>query len=241
MDDLDLELSVEAEIQNELSSEPVDLEEGLCEELRSSEKRPGDGTTESPSGCVECRHISYNVSFYKAFGIAVCNKCQHELREKYKLVSQTTAKDQYMLTSSEVKALRMIERPNPRKPTWSAMKLYLLSDVLAIASNKLQLSGKLLEEELQKRRTSRDLKKIEKHMVVNKPKDVALPYSGRKKRKKSHGGTHKDRDNGVKSKRKKPKESPKKQVDSHEHEFSATADQVQQCKHCGITLEFEIL
>lgn len=44
---------------------------------------------------------------------------------------QSSAKENYMLTDGDLRKLGSISRANPRKKDWSAMRLYLQSQVNA--------------------------------------------------------------------------------------------------------------
>jgi len=256
--DIEAELAIEEEIfkQGEVlppeppEPSPPDLSpsESAPNELKTSQQvKVGNGIRNDILQCIECRRLNYNIPFYQAFGIAVCHGCQHEHRNKYKLISQTTAKDHYMLSQSEVSALKVIERPNPKRPTWSAMKLYLLSDVLEVVKQKLGSEILDIEEELTKRRTARDLAKLEKQMHAKRKKKESatqLPSLHSKKRKtkpRTRNGGKENEDGNVKAKKSKKKVNKKIKDDAHEHEFDQSEAPTKKCKHCDFVLEYEIL
>jgi DNA repair protein len=87
----------------------------------------------------------------RAFGIRVCSSCRKELQ----LVSKSTAKQQYLLTETDLKPLKSLERKNPRQKDWNAMKLYLESEVRDISYKKY--GGQSGLEEEARRRVSKKL------------------------------------------------------------------------------------
>lgn len=57
---------------------------------------------------------------------------------------QSSAKENYMLTDGDLKKLGSISRNNPRKKDWSAMRLYLQSQVHCCEDKKRIASALLL-------------------------------------------------------------------------------------------------
>ncbi|WPT12921.1 DNA repair protein RAD14 [Picochlorum sp. SENEW3] len=87
---------------------------------------------EHSSGCRGCSSLSYSQDLFAAFGVHLCREC----RKSEKLVSKSTAKQQYLLTDGDLKDLGYIERKNPRKNDWHPMRLYMESQVRDVAYTK---------------------------------------------------------------------------------------------------------
>eukprot|EP00775_Hariotina_reticulata_P006710 gene6711-6931_t len=60
--------------------------------------------------------------------------CQCKRQDR--LISKSNAKAQYLLTDSDVRKLGFLERSNPQHKEWSAMKMYLVSQVEELAAAK---------------------------------------------------------------------------------------------------------
>ena len=90
---------------------------------------PGsDGSTD----CIECGDAGCLIQFQETFGIHVCKACA-ATQEKYKLLTKTTAKEEYLVTDGDLQSLGFISRKNPRKDAWGPMHLYLRAQVEEIA------------------------------------------------------------------------------------------------------------
>ena len=84
------------------------------------------------SRCTECASGVPCTDLYAAYGIYVCGACRKDL----KLISKSNAKQQYLLTDSDLRSLKWMERKNPQRSSWTAMKLYLESDVERVSYGK---------------------------------------------------------------------------------------------------------
>ena len=82
--------------------------------------------------CIECGDAGCLIQFQETFGIHVCKACA-AAQEKYKLLTKTTAKEEYLVTDSDLQSLGFISRKNPRKDAWGPMHLYLRAQVEEIA------------------------------------------------------------------------------------------------------------
>jgi DNA-repair protein complementing XP-A cells len=88
----------------------------------------------SATNCVECG-LEFTASLYrKQFRIALCDGCRKDNRDgKYSLITKSEAKEEYVLTDTDLDSsmggLRCIERKNPRNERWGYMKLFLLCQV----------------------------------------------------------------------------------------------------------------
>lgn len=72
--------------------------------------------------CRYCAQMPVEDEIEDAFGILVCRQCRYSSLE---FVTKTTCTSRYLLGDDDLKGLRFLERPNPRKGTWSRMHLYL--------------------------------------------------------------------------------------------------------------------
>lgn len=84
------------------------------------------------AGCSKCSSLSYSDEFFKAFGVLVCNQC----RKGERLVSKSAAKMQFQITDGDMARLGSVRRANPHRKDWQPMRLYLESQVRAVAHAK---------------------------------------------------------------------------------------------------------
>ncbi|OJD14076.1 DNA repair protein [Emergomyces pasteurianus Ep9510] len=78
--------------------------------------------------CRECGSVEIDWKWDEILKCAVCNSCKEKFPDKYSLLTKTEAKEDYLLTDSELKdeeLLPHLEKPNPHKATWNNMMLYL--------------------------------------------------------------------------------------------------------------------
>ena len=168
--------------------------------------------------CTECSVLAYNVPYYKAFNLLVCNDCQKRHPATYQLVLKSVARTQYLLTDGDFTALPHLLRPNRTRGSFANYKLYRLHDILAIVIQRYG-SEAALEEEKQRK----ELEKLEK--------DVA-------KRRKGRAAVEKE---------KRVREwKMEKEVEGkgHKHTYVdvlVKGKKKQQCSSCKFTLEFEEL
>ena len=85
--------------------------------------------------------ISYHIR--KLLGIDVCKKCQ---KEKYKMITQTTALQRYKVPKAKLLELRYVKNTNPNFPASASMKLFLENDVKELMFKKV--AGKILPDKL---------------------------------------------------------------------------------------------
>ncbi|BFZ60945.1 DNA repair protein rad14 [Saitoella coloradoensis] len=90
--------------------------------------------------CSECKtSTDLDPQFEQVFHVLVCHTCKETHPEKYSLLTKTEAKSDYLLTDPELRDTQLLPhllRPNPHKPMWSSMQLYLRSQVEAFAIQK---------------------------------------------------------------------------------------------------------
>mmetsp|Transcript_8164 Transcript_8164/g.17499 ORF Transcript_8164/g.17499 Transcript_8164/m.17499 type:complete len:175 (+) Transcript_8164:18-542(+) len=84
------------------------------------------------SGCSKCGCLSFNSAYYNTFGVFLCDACKKD----EKLMSKSNAKQLYMLTDKDLSKLGTVTKTNPQHKNWTAMKLYLQSQVEEVAVRK---------------------------------------------------------------------------------------------------------
>ncbi|KHJ48466.1 DNA repair protein [Trichuris suis] len=117
--------------------------------------------TDSDLICVECSKKLSTAFLYSMFGCCVCDSCRAG-KEKYKLLTRTEAKSQYLLKDCDLDSrkppLRYLNRKNPRNPRFGDMKLYLRAQVEERAIT-VWGSYEALEEARVKRKLSNEANK----------------------------------------------------------------------------------
>ena len=102
------------------------------------------------------------MSIWKNIQILVCDKCKSKNQNDcYKLITKSDAKSTYLLTDQELNSIPHILKPNPKRPNWAKMHLYLVCQVESTAIAKWKSFEALLQEH-EKRETSSRNKKKEK-------------------------------------------------------------------------------
>lgn len=89
--------------------------------------------------CQYCRSIELDPELKTYFQLKVCEKCREVHKETYKLLTKTSAKNDYLLTEEELQDSNVLpskRRPNPHKSTWSDMQLYTTFHVQNFAIEK---------------------------------------------------------------------------------------------------------
>jgi len=117
--------------------------------------RYGDGLRDIEGKCRECKSLEIDWKWQDVFGVGVCNACKDKFPDKYSLLTKTEAREDYLLTDSELKdehLLPHLERPNPHKTNWNNMQLFLRLQVehYALGPQKWG-SAAALDEEYEKR------------------------------------------------------------------------------------------
>ncbi|KAK9787240.1 hypothetical protein WJX73_003679 [Symbiochloris irregularis] len=82
--------------------------------------------------CQGCSSLSYDQEWQRAFGVKLCLMC----KANDDLVSKGHAKELFQLTDADFKKLGSLSKANPRHKDWTAMRLYLQSQVEAAAHKK---------------------------------------------------------------------------------------------------------
>ncbi|KAF2750069.1 DNA repair protein [Sporormia fimetaria CBS 119925] len=155
-----------------------------AEELGEEYKgRYGDGKRDVRGKCRECGSLEVDWKLQDVFDVGVCNVCREKMPEKYSLLTKTEAREDYLLTDEELKdeeILPHLEKPNPNKPHWSHMQLFLRLQVEAYAfSDKKWGSPEALDAEYEKRQKvskARKEKKFNKKLEELKKKTRVEAY-----------------------------------------------------------------
>ncbi|GAA5850822.1 hypothetical protein JCM3766R1_006124 [Sporobolomyces carnicolor] len=168
--------------------------------------------------CVHCSTRDLDEQMKLVFGVKVCTNCKKEHPDLYSLLTKTECKEDYLLTEPELKDTELMPhllRPNPHRPTYSNMMLFLRCQVEAYAfSSQKWGSAEALDQEFERRERDKKLKKSKK--FEQKLKEL------RKKTKTNVWHRRED--------------------DKHEHEFEAVPEgerTVERCKQCGVEVEVE--
>ena len=184
-----------------------------------SQQSPTSTSTSAILACSECHVLAYNVPYYKAFNVLVCNGCQSLHPTIYQLITKSTAKAQYLTSDADLFALPHLLRPNPTKGSFANMKLYRKLDVLKIVEQRYGSESGMEDE---KRR--RELERVEKDVAKRRKGRLAIEKEKRvrewrmEKEVEGKGHKHTFVDVPVKGGAKK-----------------------QKCSSCGFSLEFEEL
>lgn len=189
-------------------------------------------------GCRECGGLEIDWQWVDVFGCRVCAVCRDKMAERYSLLTKTEAKEDYLLTDSELKdvdLLPRLEKPNPHKATYHSMQLFLRYQVEEYAfGHKKWGSGERLDEEFAKREKDKKKRKEDKfRSKLNELKKRTRVEAYKRARDKGAGGLGStaqfgDRINSL--------------GDKHEHEWGRTirnADgtELKKCLECGMEVE----
>ena len=187
---------------------------------------------EATKKCRECNALEIDWKWSDIFDIAVCNVCKEKIPEKYSLLTKTEAREDYLLTDSELKdeqLLPHLERPNPHKSHWHNMNLYLRLQVEEYAFSEQRWgSPEALDAEFERRQIQtkeRKEKKFKNKLEELKKRTKVEAY--RRSRANGGGGAFGD-DLGD---------------GKHVHEFGRSAEDpktgmlVKKCIGCGLEVE----
>lgn len=101
----------------------------------------------------------------KNYRVKVCCKCRESHPDRFSLLTKTAAREEFLLTDEELAdsaRVPHISKPNPLKPTWSNMQLFLREQVIAFALEKWgSLEG--IEAEAQRRADAQQSLKEKKY------------------------------------------------------------------------------
>ncbi|KAK4056295.1 DNA repair protein rad14 [Microbotryomycetes sp. JL221] len=172
--------------------------------------------------CRHCGSIDLDQQLRQYFGMFVCTKCKTERPDEYSLLTKTECKQDYMLTDSELRDEELLPhmlKPNPHRPTYSNMMLFLRCQVESFAfSNKKWNSPQQMDQEFEKRellKKEKKSKKFTKRLAELRTKTRTNVWHKRKE-------------------------------EEHQHEFgealvvNSKGDQVQRCQECGFEIQVEV-
>ena len=114
----------------------------------------------SNNRCVDCHNITQCIEPF--YNIILCNKCK-KLHNCLQLITFTTAKNEFKLSSNDLNNIEYIEVDNPHYKCSPNMKLYLKSDVYNYSLNKYKN-----EEGLQKEKEKSSNRKLKIEENKNK-------------------------------------------------------------------------
>ena len=169
--------------------------------------------------CNDCGQEFYESLLRKQFAVNVCDACRRMNEDgKYSLVTKTEARQEYLLTETDLDAsfggLRCIEKKNPQNERWGMMKLYLRGQVEKICFDRYGGEQGLDEE------------------IVRRSKEKLVNQEKKQKRK-------------VAQMRKETLTSLWRKPDkAHEHHFGPEEAKdgglfVKRCEECDFEVEFE--
>ncbi|KAJ1731019.1 DNA repair protein rad14 [Coemansia biformis] len=179
-----------------------------------------DSGPDDSQACCECQSADLDVVYLKIFKTMVCKSCIEGMPDRYSLLTKTEAKDDYLLTDSELRDRELFpvwEKPNPHKSTWNNMLLYLRRDLESFAVKKwgsLEDLDKEFERRIEEKRTRKE-KKYQRSVADLRRRTRAEEWE------------------------KERRERLRLEIE-HEHEFVDTGnDGEQKCTACGMVIEVE--
>lgn len=100
------------------------------------------------------------------FYVFVCPKCKKDRPDEYSLLTKTECREDYLLTNPELEDSELLPhmlKPNPHRPTYSNMMLFLRKQVEEFAfSDKKWGSPEALDAEFARRESEKKEKKDKK-------------------------------------------------------------------------------
>ncbi|KAL4783126.1 DNA repair protein [Aspergillus varians] len=147
--------------------------------------------------CRECGGLEIDWKWEAELRCLVCRACKEKFPERYTLLTKTEAREDYLLTDSELRdeeLLPHLERPNPHKSTWNNMMLYLRYQVEEYAfSPKKWGSPEALDAEFEKRENEKKRRREEKFKTkLNDLKKRTRVEAYRRNRQGAAGGSFGD-------------------------------------------------
>ncbi|GAA5865872.1 hypothetical protein JCM3774_003123 [Rhodotorula dairenensis] len=175
---------------------------------------------ENPT-CVHCGTTDLDDQLRAVFGVMCCTNCKKERPEMYSLLTKTECKEDYLLTEPELRDTELMPhllRPNPHRPTYSNMMLFLRCQVEAFAFSDAKWgSPEALDAEFERREADKKDKKSKK---------FAKKLSELRKKTRTNVWH-------------------RRQDAEHKHEFEEVPDpdgsggSVQRCVECGFQIDVE--
>ncbi|GAA5921593.1 hypothetical protein JCM1841_000144 [Sporobolomyces salmonicolor] len=113
--------------------------------------------------CDHCGTTDLDEQLRNVFGVHVCSRCKKDHPDKYSLLTKTEAKEDYLLTDPELRDTDLMPhllRPNPHRPTYSNMMLFLRCQVEAYAFSPAKWGSEAaLDAEFERREAEKKDKK----------------------------------------------------------------------------------
>lgn len=134
--------------------------------------------------CDICHNNGVDQSIRRAFKVNYCTKCKGKL----KLISQSTAIKEYLVSKDDLKRLQKIEVPNPKNEGWRPMLLYSKEEVERVSKEKYP--------DVDEEKVKRDQKKKEKGRKQLMKKLSLLKRHTRPKISEEKAHVHKFNSNG---------------------------------------------
>lgn len=94
---------------------------------------------EANDRCCVCGSLDLDDLIRRHYHVPVCPHCRSTHPSRFSLLTKTAAKDDFLLTDEELRdseRLPHLSRPNPLRPNWSDMQLFLREQVRAFAVEK---------------------------------------------------------------------------------------------------------
>ncbi|KAG2446828.1 hypothetical protein HYH02_008388 [Chlamydomonas schloesseri] len=104
----------------------------ISEQLRQEAAEAAGAAGEAEQAAAQTEGGNGESDWFQAFGIVICSQCKRD----EPLISKANALSRYCLTPKDLQDLGFITKDNPQKKGWSAMKLYLRSQVEERARRK---------------------------------------------------------------------------------------------------------
>ncbi|KAJ2776622.1 DNA repair protein rad14 [Coemansia javaensis] len=171
--------------------------------------------------CCECGSVDLDAMYLKMFRVMVCRACIEGIPDRYSLLTKTEAKDDYLLTDSELRdrdVFPVWEKPNPHKSTWNNMLLFLRRDLERFAVEKWG-SMEALDAEFDRRTEEKRVRKEKKYQrsVADLRRRTRAEEWEKERRERLRLEAE------------------------HEHTFEDTGagDGEQKCTSCGLVIEVE--
>jgi DNA repair protein len=135
----------------------------------------GGNQAAAVEGCERCgdpRPHAVSPKWLSAFGVALCTAC----RAADELVTKTAAKEAYLVSDADLAPLGTLQRENPRHAQFAPMRLYLASQVAAVAARKHGGA-----EGLQRARAARVGSKLEARAAKRRREQAREEAAGRER------------------------------------------------------------
>ncbi|KAI6209291.1 hypothetical protein M3Y96_00206300 [Aphelenchoides besseyi] len=130
-----------------------------------------------PDDCVDCERPLIESFLWDSYNHPVCNDCRKNDNTKYKMISRTNAKKDYVLKDEDLDIrrpiLRYISKKNPNNPRYGDMKLYLelqIRERATVVHGSLEILEDTKEmrqekkEEMASKRYENKIKKLQREM-----------------------------------------------------------------------------